>query len=493
VRNALAAAAALIGCLAVPSAALAWGIDASQAPYDVACDGSDETAAIQAALDAANRPGDTVLLPPGDCGVSAPLEVRHGATVVQGSGTGQRMKGSQDSVGTRIVPIEGTFAGSEVIRVQAIDAKGAEATCAPDCEPVYSVTLRDLAIDVNPDASLTDSVPANVDGIYFRSNVGLLMNVKVHNATRHGIRLRGYTPAEASPAGWSLYDTQVFNVQVYRARGDAMRLEDGATDLQLSHVILAGSDASGLHFAGGTSEQINTSHFYDNADYNLFFDGSGSRTKIANSKIEEAGKHGLYVNSCASAPADVQLVGNSFSDNGRSSPNTYSHIYLQSSEDCGGTRPARAARLQIAANNFTSKSASSSPYPRHALRLGSATGNTGDEALVQANAFGSGHTTSSAVDLASSAKVVFSGNSGFKTEMGDTALAVSTARDGTTVNIPHGLAVKPNAVSAQPADAVTAELPRFYVSSVTSSSIVLTYTGTVPAGTYRYAVAAAAR
>jgi len=317
----------------------------------------------------------------------------------------------------------------------------------------------------------------------------------VYNATDDGIRFRGYSSSEQSPYGWKLYDAQAINVQVEKADGDAMLLEEGATDMQLSHIVLSDSGASGLHLMGGGSEQVTTSHFYDNAEYGVFFDGSGSRTKITNSKIEGNGAHGVYINSCSSAPADVQFVGNNFTDNGRAASNTYSHVYLQSSLDCDGSAPARATRLQIVANNFTAKSGSSAPYARYALRLGSATGKTGDEALVQGNAFGAGHFATGAIDLSAAAKVVLSGNSGLTGwEMGDVAESVTDAGGDATVSIPHGLLRTPTAVSAQPADAATADLGPFYISSVTRSSIVLTYTSAEPkAGTYKYAVMAAVR
>src|SRR5829696_8445893 len=87
-----------------------------------------------------------------------------------------------------------------------------------------------------------------------------------------------------------------------KADGDAMLLEEGATDMQLSHIVLSDSGASGLHLMGGGSEQVTTSHFYDNAEYGVFFDGSGSRTKITTPRSRGRGR-----TVCTSIHARVRL------------------------------------------------------------------------------------------------------------------------------------------------------------------------------------------
>ncbi len=300
-------------------------------PHVVALTDTLDWAAIQAAINAYGA----VDMPQGDYMLSRTLKANKHNIALLGRGAGQFTGATQTpATGTRLRIIS-SFVGTEVLRV-ALDS---------GATPVHGALLRDFAID----GELIG--PAALDGILLQSNRALLDNVTVHRMKGDGIRVKG-------TAGFDTYDTELRRPMVFDCAGSGLRLDTDAADVQ----IMGGVSARNLYGIriGSASVQITGVHTYDSTNFNIWFDGSGSRSKLVNMKIEGAGQHGVLLDSSGGAgPSDVQIVGCQFHDNGDTTTNTYDHI-------CSlGT--AQSNRLNISGCNFGWKNGANPNKPRYAV------------------------------------------------------------------------------------------------------------------------------
>ena len=151
---------------------------------------TDDTAAIQAALDAASAAGGgAVYLPQGDYRISSALEIDN-YTILHGASIH----------GTRLIPVSGT---SQTTLVKNKPNSGQNPS-------TLHISIRDLTIDANDEAAVTDALVLEGVG---RSQV---FNIRVRDASAsgaHGIRITSYndggTYRQASKN--SFYDVYVLN------------------------------------------------------------------------------------------------------------------------------------------------------------------------------------------------------------------------------------------------------------------------------------------
>jgi hypothetical protein len=299
-----------IGIMTGTNALLVASADAPQwlrNRADYTCDGTADQVEFNAAAAALPANGGVILLSPGVFNFSAPGTVLGHSHQVIGSGTGHRSNASQDSDGTRIQAVSG-FTGTEVLRVQS----------TANTSPLHGVTLRDFTVDGG-------LIGTAVDNILFRSHTGTIDNVHSHRATGWGIRLLGY-PA----VNWATYDSVISGVRASYNTLGGLWFDDEAQDC---HVILSVFYYNGTNIRiGAGSQQITACHTYSGTDYNVWFDGSGSRTKIVNLKCEQAGKHGIFLDGTTAGGSDVEITACNFKNNGYSSDGTYDHVSIS-----GGT------------------------------------------------------------------------------------------------------------------------------------------------------------
>ena len=324
------------------------------AAADFVCDGTDDQVQLQAAHDALPSTGGAVYLSLGNFYLSDTWTVDSESVAVIGANWGQRTGATQNAVGTRLNAVSG-FAGGEVIRVARVGAD----------RPVYGVLLRDFAIDGG-------DFGTGVDGIYLSSNRYMVEHVHVHQMSGDGVIVEGTT-------GWDTYDSVMAFCEIADCAGAGLRMGADSADGHLVHCILY-NNADNWVNEGGGSQQITGCHFYNGTRYNLYFNGSGSRTKVSNCKIEGAGQHGVCIDSTNGGYADLQFVGNGFSTNGDSADNTYDHLNITGPSANGVTRTL------IVGNSFGWKGAGVSPNkPRYGVNFSSAS----QFALVTGNTFGS--------------------------------------------------------------------------------------------------------
>ena len=381
---------------------------------DFVCDGTADQIEVNAAIAALPATGGKVVCV-GDFSLSSPILVNRYGVTLEGVGIGNRVGGSQATIGTRFKAVSGLT--GQVILVQE----------TANDKPCYGTTLRDFTIDGG-------YIGTDTDGILFRANRSRIDNVHVHRCTGWGIHVRGYTAAERDGiVWWDTYDTTLGFCQVadcYNTGVRATSTSGGGVwfDLNAPDCHLLGSviynNYDNLRI-GSSSEQITSNHFYDSERYNIWLDSSGSRTKIIGNKVEGSGQHGLFFDNTSAGTSAVQVVGNNFKNSGDSADNTYDHINIVGASGNGHTSTV------IAANTFTKDSATENKS-RHAINMSSAP----QGLIISDNAFGSdSHYGSTRVNGSGSGSnpVVFGTNSGYKTRAGGTV----SVSDGGTIS--HGL------------------------------------------------------
>jgi hypothetical protein len=318
--------------------------------HGAAGDGAtDDTAAIQSALDAVGPEGGTVFLPAGRYRISATLVVRTHNTAMVGVGPGQRVGAGQDAVGTRIEAV-GSLDDGPMLRVQ-LDK---------DTAPLHGVTLRDFALD--------GQRASGGSGVHFRSYRGLISHVFVYNVLGHGFDFQGYPD-------WDTYDTVVAFSQASRCGGSGFYLGEGATDLHFTSCVVF-DNQDNMQLAGGGSAQVTGCHFYAAARHNIFFNGAGSRTKFANCKIEGADANGVLIDSTHSSYSDILFTGCNFASNGRKGDNLYDHIAI--------TGPAENVVNRTVISGCTFSTKSGSPVARNFIGIGP----SGRQTTIVGNNFG---------------------------------------------------------------------------------------------------------
>jgi hypothetical protein len=352
---------------------------------------TDDTAAIQAGLDAVGPDGGTVFLPAGRYVVSATLLVRRHNTAVVGAGPGQRAGTAHGAVGTRL-EASGTLADGPMLRVQ-LDSDGA---------PVHGVTLRDFSLDGRGTATGS--------GIHYRSYRGLIEHVYLYDFQGHGFDFQGYPH-------WDLYDTVVAFSQASRCGGAGLFLGDGATDMHVTSCVMY-ENQDNMQLAGGGSVQVTGCHFYRAGRHNVFFNGAGSRSKFANCKIEGAGANGVRIDSTAGAYSDILFTGCNYSSNGRIGANTFDHFAIT------GPAENRIFRTVISGCSFSTKSGD--PVARYFIGIGP----SAQQTTVVGNNFGPpSHYGTGVIDdgATSSGPSVIRANGGYTGP--DAALIRDTIRD----------------------------------------------------------------
>ncbi len=326
---------------------------ASKNGADYVCDGVSDEVEINAALAALPANGGKLVLTEGTFNITSSILVQNDNAQIEGAGAGQRTGATQTGVSTKL-QATGSIS-TAIILVQR----------AANDRPVYGVLLRDFTVD---GATLGTAI----DGILFRSNRGHINRVHVHRCSGNGIRVLGYP----SPSGWDTYDTEVAFCQMGDNAAAGILFDSDAADDHLVHCTLYNNNDNIV--IKGASQQITGCHTYNAARYNIFFDGGGSRTKIANCKIEGAGQHGVNIDSTNGGYSDIQITGNGFSTNGDSIDNTYDHIIIQGPFSNG------VARTMIVGNVFSHKSSVSPNKCRYGINL---SGSCAQGTVIVSNSF----------------------------------------------------------------------------------------------------------
>jgi hypothetical protein len=323
--------------------------------YGAVGDGTaNDTAAIQAALDAVPTGGRAVYFPAGRYKITSTLLVKIDGTTLYGDGPANRAGATQDAVGTRIEAASGITGAMILVQRAAND------------RPLQGVNIHDLTLD----GGLFGTA---VNGITYRVNQGHIDRVHIWNCSGDGLHIMGY----ASPA-WDTYDTTISNSLVGRCVGNGVVLGTDTADLHFSHCIFL-DNADNMVNTGGASCQVTGCHFYSPNARNIFFNGSGSRSKFANCKIEGSGEHQVLIDSTNGGYSDIQFTGCGFASIATTSAtNTWDFIHIV------GPTANGISRTTIVGNNFSLKGGGTIKA-RYAINI---SGTVGQTTTILANSFG---------------------------------------------------------------------------------------------------------
>lgn len=361
-----------------------------KARADYVCTGTNDEVVINTALAALPTTGGKVQLSAGTFNIGASIWVLRDGTTLQGAGISDRASGTAGATGT-LLQRTGSWTGAVVL----VDHSSLG-------RPVFGATLRDFGIDGGYSGT-------NADGILFRSYQGYIHRVAVWRCLQAGIHMRGYTSAERGGLGnWDTYDSTITQVIVGKCynnsdvnlatSGMGIWYDLNAPDTHLAVSILYDNyDNIRMEAA---SQQITNVHTYGGVRHNIYFNGSGSRTKITGCKIEGAGQHGVNIDTANGGYSDIQFVNNNFANNGRTVENTYDHLIIQQTV---GT--LSATRTLIVGNSFSFKTGAADAHARYGVNL---TGAAAQDVLVVNNTFGSAsHFGTSAMNIGGSATGIF--------------------------------------------------------------------------------------
>jgi hypothetical protein len=373
---------------------------------DYVCDGTADEVQINAALALGS-----VQLSDGTFTVNAPVKV--GLWGQTFCGSGMRTAGSLSGLGTgaakagTLISASASFSGEAIVLCENI----------ADEYILGRLHVHNFSIDGRLSS-------ATFDGIRFRSFMGSLHDIYVEQCTQDGISLVGN---ETPNAAFSTYDTRVYSVLSYNNTRDGLNYGNNAADTHVTNSIFAENGRHGIGVYGGASAQFTQLHCYGNVTNGIRFDGgAGSRTKLANCKIEHSGEHGILFNG-SSNPSSVQITGCSFGTNGETTNNTYDHI--------GASGAGSVDLLKVVGCDFSSPD-SPSNIARYCINMSTIV----NTASIVGNTFPSSAYSTSAINITA-------GNTPWDTAriVGNTGVADFFGADSVTATMGAGAGGSPPA------------------------------------------------
>lgn len=310
---------------------------AVKARADYVCDGTADEVQINTALALGS-----VQLTDGTYTIATPIVRREAGGFFEGTYYGASNTDTGRGDGTLILAASG-FTGTEMIQVRN-------------------------ATDVSPPREQFTMGKMRVSG---QGNVGRGVLWKSHQGTLHHLRLREFSGDgglviqgySSSPGPqYNTFDLIIHDVQARDVpNGAGIYCLNNSTDMHMSQCVWLGN-MHGMRLAGGVSIQVTGVHCYGNSDYNIWFDGSGSRAKFGLCKIEHAGKHGIFFDGTTGGTSQVQFVGCGFNCNGEATNDTYDHVNVSGTQQSG--------RVTFVACSFGNSDGAAN-LARYAIFLGS--------------------------------------------------------------------------------------------------------------------------
>jgi hypothetical protein len=242
--------------------------------------------------------------------------------------------------------------------------------------PASHCRVMDMTIDGN------NRTGTAVTGLHFRSFCGLIQNVKTYRCSGHGMKIEGYS-------SWNTYDTKIIMSDSGFNGLDGIFLAPYATDLHILHTVMRYNAQDGLHLGGNTGGlQITGIHSYDNDRYGFHLESGGAVLKMVESKIENAGQHGVYFSTATGGAYDVTFGTCDFRRNGRlGSTNQYDQIRFQHTVGVG------VGRCLITGSNFLADGRNNTAgnyKPGYHIKI---EGSTGQDIRIANNTYDTGFHT----------------------------------------------------------------------------------------------------
>lgn len=325
------------------------------ADYGAKGNGTDDTVAIQAALDAVPATGGTVWFPPGIYKVSATIVIGSDNTTIRGSGPGARA-GSYTGKGTAIQAAVGTEFTGPVVKIARPDATRA----------VHAPKLVDLAIDAQ---GVTAAGAGPVDALHITAIRGDFDNIALWSASGHNIRMVGLSSSFTSTGN------TFRSILTSLAGGSGIHVDTDAPDNHFTNCVVD-SNGRGIQTLSPRTHVLGTD-FTANTLSHVYLIDAGASSRFTACKFRSAANHGVEITTTTTGISDVAFSACHFDGNGTAANNTYDHLNV------GGSTSFAVSRLGVVACSFTS---SATNKPRYGVNF--ATSAVQNAQLV-GNTFGS--------------------------------------------------------------------------------------------------------
>lgn len=415
-------------------------VNVKEAPFSARGNGStDDTVALQAALDSVPSTGGIVYVPPGVYEISATLQIKSHSTTLIGSGAGNRADGSQAGEGSRIEVAAGVTGSALLAQITTND------------RTLFGICIKDLAIDGS-------NIGTNVDGLVLKATRSHIENVKVWRTTGYGFRIEGY-------AGWNARENRLIDCAAGRNTKAGFTVDANATDN--TFISCTSFENQDGYYSSRGDQQMESCLFYLNTRYGVFLEGGGNRTRFTNCKFKQSGQHGVYLDSTTAAFSDVGFTGCIFDTNGSATDNTYDQLNLS------GISSNALGRVSVVGCSFVHQSGLSANKARYGVNLSNS---ASQFTLLEANSFGpASHFGTRAVNNNGSTTnpPIVRQNIGWTTETSGTATVLSGT---TSVVVTHGLSQSPAVsgrdISVTPTNSL-GNAAKFWISTVGATTFTI--------------------
>lgn len=333
--------------------------------YGALGDGSnDDTAEIQAAIDAAEAAADAkggaiVYFPAGEYLVSDTLTVQTDAVKLMGAGAASYtaiLSDTSAGTGTLIRPVQAFGASKYVLSLSPALAA---------TRPLNGIRIEGIRVGTHQ--VLTNTV----HGILIKSDRCIGYDVSVDKMTGDGIVFYGRSVADGG--SWNTFECKFTACHARNCGGSGVRFAQNTADQHFTDCVFNNCNY-GIHFDGnGASMHFVGCHSYSNVLNNVYMDGGGSRSKFIGCKFENSGQHNVNLDCTDSGMSDIHFIGCNFNSGGYATNNTYDNFIVQRASggnSCGGVLTGSTFQwISTSDNGGTNK-------PRYHINLSSAVANT---------------------------------------------------------------------------------------------------------------------
>lgn len=365
--------------------------------YGAVGDGvTDDTAAIQAAIDAcAAAGGGIVFLPHLTFGLSAPLLIKGDKVSLRGCGGYPYVEGAATQGGSVLHALPG-FTGSAVIKVARLGSASS----------LKGVRLSDFIIEAF-------NVPASTDAIYYEGAKGSIERIFAVGHTRDGVHMNDSTTIPTDN-----YDNLLHGIRIEGGRS-GFYFENSACDNFLSHCWVYGATGNAVDCENSASGiMVDNCYLYNTTGKGV---NGNISTKVVGTRIGDC-NGGIYLSGDSGQFQNFQIEHNMFNNCSKATDNTTDSINITSSAaQRGGIISGN--EFYTNAGLFNGGTGANHNRPRYHINIASA--NVSD---VSVGVNGFGHDTAT---TQRSFGTAFINNDGTRTKIAPIVLAQSA------VAIPH--------------------------------------------------------
>lgn len=318
---------------------------------------TDDTAAIQAAIDAAevhaavSSAGAVVSFPPGKYRVSSTINVQEDSVHIIGSGGGGDLF---VPYGACLVPSVG-FANDTYVLSFDPGVK---------TRTIYNNRLENISIMKENGETLTNTV----HGVHWRVAKGIMRDVTIDNMTGRALGIQGYD------TNWKTTYSKFINCHFRRSGTNGVEALGSSADMFFTNCVFDGNTLGAGLLNPSPGSMWTSCHFTGNLN-NVKIDNGATEVAFIACMLETPREHNVYVNATGGSVTSLRIIGCRFDSNALTSDATYDSVALL--RDSGGNTISAI----IADNHFSS---SETNKPRYHVNL---SGGVALSCIVHSNSY----------------------------------------------------------------------------------------------------------